>query len=624
MSYRATETYFDFEDRQFTREDHSWLCEKALRDENAFPTLPRYAAIPQFPLKDIFAKVLGRTEGMFPFLLQVSSEVAVQNLRAFFKAQGFCLKQNTAFTLLKSQQVERSTFQVLSPGLQRKRAKVSVYVTKLATSDECVIVEFRRSERNPVTVPTEFLTPREGSVPKGASEPDVSFPDSVEYGAGVPTRTNSVAFAPDQWKEDASKQLVDWFVNRNSSVAFVSLPSMRTLDQAAGAVNLMLAQLNRMRTDDQELQSSCKRVKLDIPDMSSFDLSSSHQTPSMAAVGSSAYGNAAVAPIAVWWNLNATAPSPTRSSFDDMTDFVVRHSQIKPRSETLQDRCDAFCTAMRLNDGSRVSLLVLEGAEALWEDLTITGRWHAIQRCLASSGTTCKLVLITNRPVGTDMYTMPFIPDLLRIRVPGEAEPIPAPAPPVTAALINSVAPHGGRYTASLHARSAASLARVPKLQLQQQQHHQQQHQWHHYSSETSVSGSDTYPHGLSSPSSESDDFSSPTSEAQHHQQQHHHQLSHHNHHQHHHLQQQQQQHHQQMTDSHMLHHEQLPQFEWDWAAAAPALPAQPLMFAPLQSPAHPTLYNIYDAFVASSYPAFDMFARPQAPMWFPGPPVMQ
>jgi hypothetical protein len=65
--------------------------------------------------------VLGRTEGMFPFLLQVGSEIAVQNLRAFFKAQGFCLKQNTAFTLLKSQQVERSTFQVLSANLQRKR-----------------------------------------------------------------------------------------------------------------------------------------------------------------------------------------------------------------------------------------------------------------------------------------------------------------------------------------------------------------------------------------------------------------------------------------------------------------------------------------------------------------------
>lgn len=62
---------------------------------------------------------------MFPFLLRVAPDVAVQNLRAFFKAQGFCLKQNTAFTLLKSQQVERSTFQVLSPGLQRKRGALT-------------------------------------------------------------------------------------------------------------------------------------------------------------------------------------------------------------------------------------------------------------------------------------------------------------------------------------------------------------------------------------------------------------------------------------------------------------------------------------------------------------------
>jgi hypothetical protein len=388
---------------------------------------------------------------------------------------------------------------------------------------------------------------------------------------------------------------------------------MRTIDHAAAAVNTMLGQLNRMRSDDQELQSSCKRVKLDMPEMSSFDMSAN---PSSSASVGSSYGNAAVAPIAIWWNLNASAPSPTRSSFDDMSDFVVRHSQIKPRSETLQDRCDAFCSALRLTDGNRVSLLILEGAEALWEDLTITGRWHSIQRCLASSGATCKLILITNRAVGTDIYTTPFVSDLLRIRVPGEPEAVPAPAPPVTAALINS-APQA-RFTSSLNARSAS---RVPKLSLHQQQN--QQHQWHHYSSETSVSGSDAYPHGLSSPSSESDDFPSPTSEAQ---QQHHHLLqqhmSHHHMQQQHHQQQQQQSH--QMPEAHMMHHDQLPQFEWDWAAAAPALPAQPLMFAPLQAPAHPTLYNIYDAFVASSYPPFDMFARPQAPLWFPGPPVMQ
>jgi hypothetical protein len=95
---------------------------------------------------------------------------------------------------------------------------VSVYITKLATSDERVIVEFRRSERNPVTVPTEFLMPREGSQPKGANEADVSFPDTVEYGAGVPARTNSAAFGSDSWKDDAAKQLVDWFVNRNTCV----------------------------------------------------------------------------------------------------------------------------------------------------------------------------------------------------------------------------------------------------------------------------------------------------------------------------------------------------------------------------------------------------------------------
>lgn len=102
----------------------------------------------------------------------------------------------------------------------RRAAKVSVYVTKLASGEDKVIVEFRRSERNPVTVPTEFLNPRDGCVAKslGVDCVPVALPDLVEYGAGVPPRPGMASFALDSWKEESAKQLVDWYLDPGSCV----------------------------------------------------------------------------------------------------------------------------------------------------------------------------------------------------------------------------------------------------------------------------------------------------------------------------------------------------------------------------------------------------------------------
>lgn len=604
FTYINPAPYFDFDERQFSREDHSWLCEKALRDDSAFPTLPRYDNIPNFPLKDIFAKVLGRTEGMFPFLLHVAPDEAVVSLRAFFKSQGYCLKQNTAFTLLKSQKVERSTFQVLSPGLQRKRAKVSVYVTKLATGENKVIIEFRRSERNPVTVPTEFLDPRDGWVEKSGSGEVVAVPETVEYGACVPQRPGIASFASDAWKDETAKQLEDWFLTPTTSIACVGLPAMRTIDRASAAIEASLRSLQDIKNEDKVLQHSNKRIKLDVSATGSI-LSDNSSVLDAPVVNNYVSASTAVAPIALWWNLNSNAPSPTRSSFDEMIEYVLRHCQIKPRSETLQDRCDSFCSAIRLTEGPRVSYIVLEGAELLWDDLTIVGRWFAIQRCLASAGASCKFVLIFNRHANTDSYNLLHARNVLRIRVPGEIEQAP-PQPQLS--QHHSAAHRSSSHTSSLaNSRQLppASVVIVPKLPLGQQS----------WQMDQSISYSETYPQGLSSPTtseSQSDDFSPMES---HHHHQHHEQPS---------LFQHQQLHHQQMQH-HLMQHQQLPepQLDWEWQPAAPMPPAS-LMFTPLQAPTHPTLYNIYDAFVASSYPPFDMFARPQPTMWFPGPPVMQ
>lgn len=409
------------------------------------------------------------------------------------------------------------------------------------------------------------------------------------------------------------------------------LPSLRTVDRASAAVDSMLSQLFQMRSEDRELHSSCKRVKLEtthvpLQDLSGFDLSMA-----ASALPGASYAAASTSPVALWWNLNAPAPSPTRSSFDEMTDFVVRHSQIKPRSETLQDRCDAFCSALRLCEGARVSLLVLEGAEALWDDLTITGRWFAIQRCLAAQGTHCKILLLSNRQLDAEHYNVSFISNVVRLRVPGEPDPVPSlssaqviiPTPPARVNYTTSLAAqqprqitlghpigapqhhqqhHQHQGSTSLmnaanhfqhhphHQHQSSGLVVMPKFQQLPQQQMPQQPQWFSNSADISVSGSDTYPPGISSPSgSESDEFSTPV---------------------------------EQQSDV----HEQTP-LEWEWSSPAPAAAQipQPLMFPMHQAPAHPTLYNIYDAFVASSYPPFDVFARPQAPpMWFTGPPVLQ
>ena len=339
-------------------------------------------------------------------------------------------------------------------------------------------------------------------------------------------------------------------------IATLTGGSNRSLDRAAAAVDLALKQMGNLRNEDSELRPAVKRIKVDTVPTEAPSVGYSEASPA-----SASYASATVAPTALWWNLHAPAPSPTRSSFDELVDTVLRVSQMKPRSETLQDRVDAFCAALRLQDGPRVSLMVIEGAETLWDDLTITGRWLTIQRCLSTRGTACKVVLLSTKMLGTHHYNFLNYQAVMHLRAPG-SENVEAPQQPTIvtpAPLLPSYVP----FTPAPVVLMPSKLPMAP---------HQSLHQF--IEEEQQYASSD----------SQSDDFSSNMD-----------------------------------TSADTIEQPS----EWDWTPA----PAQ-VLFAPLQpAPQHPTLYNMYDAFVASnpysSYAPYDLFPRAQ-PVWFPSAPVMQ
>jgi hypothetical protein len=103
------------------------------------------------------------------------------------------------------------------------------------------------------------------------------------------------------------------------------------------------------------------------------------------------------APHALWWDLAPTEEGFTTSieEFFDTILSICKHSR---SHETIQEKFEAVRTALRSQLGNRISLIVLENAHLLDQDLSARGRWLILKQIIEAGGSATKIICLRSDP----------------------------------------------------------------------------------------------------------------------------------------------------------------------------------------------------------------------------------
>eukprot|EP01122_Echinamoeba_exundans_P009833 TRINITY_DN3540_c0_g1_i1.p1 TRINITY_DN3540_c0_g1~~TRINITY_DN3540_c0_g1_i1.p1 ORF type:complete len:708 (-),score=66.04 TRINITY_DN3540_c0_g1_i1:71-2194(-) len=359
------ESFFDLDRRSNTREEHAEFCEAVLREPHRFPSVPRYNYVPDFPLEVIYPKVIGTSEGRFPFVLSFpvdySCEELTSELKAKFKAGRWYLKQNTSFTQLSNCNIERSTFQIVGRSDARRQNKISLYVSKLLGCNSQYILEFRRSGRDVKEIPCEFLI-----IKKRLSTNVGSLFKLPKVLIMPATREQQIRASEGRMQHHGYSSLtlfVGSLLRANNNTPFLQVEA----SPEVSAASVFRCVINSV---DEAFSLEPSRKKIRVDDAAVEDL-----------------------PKALWWDLRPIDPELT-TSFEELIETIIRECNLHIRTGTMQDSFDLACLGLAKTFGPRISMLVIENSHLISQDISILGRWMTLQKCLNAQMSPTKVVLL--------------------------------------------------------------------------------------------------------------------------------------------------------------------------------------------------------------------------------------
>jgi hypothetical protein len=104
---------------------------------------------------------------------------------------------------------------------------------------------------------------------------------------------------------------------------------------------------------------------------------------------------------ALWWDLRPLKLGYT-SSIEDLFDTILHQCLMFEEWMTLQEKFQAVCGALAKQSGRRITLLVLENAQLLHQDLSACGRWMLLSQIIAAGGCATKVVCLYEPEGGSE------------------------------------------------------------------------------------------------------------------------------------------------------------------------------------------------------------------------------